>query len=65
MRRVLAARIAKLFCLQPVGVLLLVLCCGVIPVLALTALQRNDFPHSLNSFSLECKPAWLARSCFV
>jgi hypothetical protein len=44
-RRVLAARIAKLLCLQPVGVLLLVLRGGVIPVLALTTLQGNDFPH--------------------
>jgi hypothetical protein len=56
-RRVLAARVAKLLRLQPVGVLLLVLRGGVIPVLALTTLQGNDFPHFLNSFSLECGPA--------
>jgi hypothetical protein len=49
----LAARVAKLFRLQPVGVLLLVLGRRVVAILALPALQRNYFPHFLNSFSLE------------
>src|ERR1700741_250978 len=49
-RRVLAARATKLLCLHALRVLLLVFGCGVVPVLALTTLQRNDFPHFLNSF---------------
>jgi hypothetical protein len=49
-RRVLSARATKLLCLHALGVLLLVFCRGVVPVLALTTLQRNDFPHFLNSF---------------
>ncbi len=45
MRRVLAARIAKLFRLQTLGVLLLVFCRRVVAVLTIPALQRNGFPH--------------------
>jgi hypothetical protein len=44
-RRVLAAGIAKLLGLQPLGMLLLVFCGGVVAILAVTTLQRNDFPH--------------------
>src|SRR5208283_2660629 len=47
---VLAARPAKLPGLQAFGVLLLVFRRGVIPVLALTTLQGNDFAHFSNSF---------------
>src|SRR5271169_4963431 len=47
MRRVLPARPAELLGLQAVRMLLLVFCGGVIPILAITTLQRNDFPHSL------------------
>jgi non-ribosomal peptide synthetase component E (peptide arylation enzyme) len=57
MYRVLAARAAEFLGLHAIGVLFLVLRGGVIPVFALTTLQRNDFPHFLNSFSLECGPA--------
>jgi hypothetical protein len=59
---VLAARAAEFLGLHTLGVLLLVFCGGVIPILALTTLQRNDFPHFLNSFSLVCGSAWPARS---
>jgi hypothetical protein len=45
MRRVLAARTAKLLGLQAIRVLLLILGGGVIAILAITTLQRNDFPH--------------------
>src|SRR5579864_1108394 len=48
-RRVLAARVAKLFRLQTVGVLLLVLRRRIVAVLAIPALQRNGFPHTLVS----------------
>jgi hypothetical protein len=48
--RVLPARPAKLLGLQAIGMFLFVFCGGVIPVLALTALQSNDFPHSLILF---------------
>ena len=44
-RRVLAARIAKLLRLQTVGVLLFVFCRCVVAVFAISALQRNGFPH--------------------
>jgi hypothetical protein len=54
--RVLPARAAEFSSLQALGMLFLVLRGGVIPVLAVTTLQCNDFPHFLNSFSLECWP---------
>ena len=47
--RVLPARIAKLFRLQPVGVFLLVLRRRIVAVLAIPALQRNCFPHTFVS----------------
>jgi hypothetical protein len=50
-RRLLAAGVAKFLGLQSVGVLLFIFCGGVIPVLAISTLQSNDFPHFLNSFS--------------
>ncbi len=43
--RVLAARIAKLFRLQALGVLLFVLRRRVVAVFAIAALQRDSFPH--------------------
>jgi hypothetical protein len=49
---VLAARIAKLLCLQPVRVLLFVFCRCVVAIFAIATLQRNDFPHDLFLFSL-------------
>jgi hypothetical protein len=49
-RRVLAARIAKLLGLQTVGVLLLVFRRRVVAVFAIPALQRNGFPHALSLF---------------
>ena len=45
MTRVLAARVAKLLRLQPVGMFLPILGGRVIPVLAIVALQRDDFAH--------------------
>jgi hypothetical protein len=45
----LAACIAKLFGLHPVGMLLPILGGRVIPVLAIVALQRDDFAHRFNS----------------
>jgi hypothetical protein len=45
---VLAARIAKLPCLDAFRVFLLVLGRRVVAVLAIAALQRNDFSHDLN-----------------
>ena len=45
MTRVFAARIAKLLRLHPVGMLLPILGGRVIPVLAIVALQGNDFSH--------------------
>jgi hypothetical protein len=50
MARVLPAGTAKLPGFQTLGMLLLIFCGGVIPVLAVTTLQSNDFPHFLNSF---------------
>src|ERR1700687_4272844 len=47
--RVLAARVAKLPCLQTVGVLLLIFRRRVVAVLAIPALQRNGFPHDFVS----------------
>jgi hypothetical protein len=47
--RVLAARIAKLLRLHPVGVLLPILGGRVVPVFAIVALQRDDFSHKIPS----------------
>jgi hypothetical protein len=47
--RVLAARTAKLFGLQAFGVLFLVFGGGVVPILAITTLQSNDFAHFSDS----------------
>src|SRR5579863_3420715 len=49
-RCVLPACPAEFLGLQAVRMLLLVFCGGVIPILAITTLQRNDFPHSLILF---------------
>jgi hypothetical protein len=51
MRRVLPARTAKLLGLHAIGMLFLVLCGGVVAILALTTLQGNDFAHFSNPFS--------------
>jgi hypothetical protein len=48
---VLPAGTAKLPGFQALGMLLLIFCRGVVPVLTVTTLQSNDFPHFLNSFS--------------
>jgi hypothetical protein len=48
--RVLAARTAELLGLHAFRVLFLVFGGGVIAILALTALQSNDFAHFSNSF---------------
>jgi hypothetical protein len=57
----LAAGVAKLLGLQPLGMLLLVFRCGVIAILAVTTLQRNNFPHFSNPFQKSadrlCRPA--------
>src|SRR5262249_20767934 len=50
MRSLFPARIAELLGLHTFRMLLLVLRRGVIAILALTALQRNDFPHRSNPF---------------
>ena len=50
MRGVLSARIAKLLCLYTVGMLLLVLRRRVVAMLAIAALQRDDFSHDLIPF---------------
>jgi len=50
MGRVLPAGTAKLLRFQTLGMLLLIFCCGVIAIFAVTTLQRNDFPHVINSF---------------
>src|SRR5882762_9157614 len=46
-RRLLPARVAELLRFQPLGVLLLVFRRCVVAVLAIAALQRNDFAHRL------------------
>jgi uncharacterized sodium:solute symporter family permease YidK len=46
----LSARIAELFRFHSIGVLLLVLGCCVVPILAIIALQRDDFAHSAGPF---------------
>jgi hypothetical protein len=46
---VLAARIAKLLRLHPVGVLLPILGGRVIPIFAIVALQCDDFAHRISS----------------
>jgi hypothetical protein len=50
MRRVLPARTAELFGLHAIGVLLLIFRGGVVAILAVTTLQRNDFAHFPVSF---------------
>jgi hypothetical protein len=45
----LAARVAKLFRLQTIGVLFLIFRRRVVAVLAIPALQRNGFPHDFVS----------------
>jgi hypothetical protein len=50
MSGLLAAGIAKLLRLQPLRMLLLILRGGVIAILAVTTLQRNNFPHFSNPF---------------
>jgi hypothetical protein len=45
MRRVLPARTAELLGLHAFGMLLFVFRGGVVAILALTTLQRNDFSH--------------------
>jgi hypothetical protein len=52
MRRVLAARIAELLELKPTRRGLLVLGRGVVPVLAIRALEGNDLAHVGLPFSL-------------
>jgi hypothetical protein len=49
-RGVLAARIAKLFRLHALGVLLLILRRRVVAVFAIAALQRDDLSHALIPF---------------
>jgi hypothetical protein len=49
---VFSARIAELLGLHSVGMLLFVLCRRVIPVLAIVALQRDDFAHSAGPCSV-------------
>jgi hypothetical protein len=51
-RRVLAARTAKLFGLEAVRMLFLIFGGGVIAIFAITTLQRNDFPHELIPFPI-------------
>jgi hypothetical protein len=46
-RRLFAARVAKLLRFHPLGVLLLVLRRRIVAVFAIAALQRNDFTHFL------------------
>jgi hypothetical protein len=60
MIRVLPARIAKLRKLQPTGRGLLVLRSGVVPVLALGALQRDDFAHGYILSGLASHIGWQA-----
>jgi hypothetical protein len=45
-----SARVAEFFRLHPIGVLFLVLCRCVVPVLAIIALQRDDFAHQPGPF---------------
>jgi hypothetical protein len=47
-----SARIAELLRLHPIGMLLFVLCRGVISVLAIIALQRDDLAHSAGPYSV-------------
>jgi hypothetical protein len=55
-RRLLAARIAKLLRFQAFGVLPLVFRRRVIAVFAIAALQRDDFAHDLKTLSIPRKP---------
>jgi hypothetical protein len=50
MSRVLPARPAELPGFHAFGMLFLIFCGGVVPIFALTTLQRNDFSHFSNSF---------------
>ncbi len=54
--RVLAARVAELGELQTAGRGLLVLGCGVVPVLALRALQCDDLAHGILPFEFGQPP---------
>jgi hypothetical protein len=56
-RGLLAAGVAKLLSLQPLGVLFLVFRSCVVAVLTVPALQRNDFPHA--SMPSSAKIFWL------
>jgi hypothetical protein len=60
MIRVLSARVAKLRKLQPTRGGLLVLRGGVVPVLTLGALQRNNFAHGYILSSLASHIGWQA-----
>jgi len=61
-----AARIAKLLRLHAFGVFLLVLRRCVVAVLAISALQRDDFPHDLIPFySLGVRLAGLKPSAYI
>jgi hypothetical protein len=46
-RRLFAARVAKLLRFQPLGVLFLIFCGRVVAVFAIAALQRNNLAHRL------------------
>src|SRR4029077_17226833 len=63
--RVFPARIAKLLGFQTLGMLLLILRRRVIPVLAITALQSNDFPHDLIPSSNLSSAAALAETALL
>jgi hypothetical protein len=56
--RVLAARIAKLPRLHPVGMFLPIFGGRVIPVLAIVALQRDDFAHRFSVLINPINPAF-------
>ena len=62
MRGVAPTRLTKLLRLQPVGMLLAILARRVISILALVALQRDDFSHDRKPFpfSAAC-PAYVER----
>jgi hypothetical protein len=56
-RGVFPAPVAEFPGLQPIGVLLLIFGRGVIAILALTTLQRNNFSHFSKFLYTECGPA--------
>jgi hypothetical protein len=63
---VFAARIAELLRLHALGVLLLVLSSRVVAVLAIAALQRDDFSHDLIPFYiLGARLAGLKPSAYI